>query len=128
MLVRASQVALVIKSSPTNAGDVRDVGSIPGWGASLQYSYLENPMDRGPWWATVHRSAKSQDMTEVTACMHAKSWWNSKLPICSTFIPFHWNDIKPICNEDIGVLLCWAKSSLKKVLSIIWRESFGIRV
>ena len=49
------------------AGDVRDAGSIPGWGISpggrhanpLQYSCLENPMDRGIWWATVHRVANS---------------------------------------------------------------------
>ena len=51
-----------------NAGDVRDVGSILGSGRSpegehsnpLQYSYLENPMDRGTWGAPVHRVAKSQ--------------------------------------------------------------------
>ena len=51
----ASQVVLVVKNPPANAGDVRDVGSIPGWGRSpgeghgnpLQYSCLENPMDRG---------------------------------------------------------------------------------
>ena len=47
-----------------NAGDVRD-GSIPGSGRSPKegqhhYSCLENPMDRGAWWATVHRVAKSQ--------------------------------------------------------------------
>jgi len=53
----ASQVVLGV-----NAGDIRDVGSIPGLGRSpgerngnpLQYSCLENPMDRGAWWATVH--------------------------------------------------------------------------
>ena len=45
-----------------------DMGSIPGLGRSpgegngnpLQYSCLENPMDRGAWWATVHRVAKSR--------------------------------------------------------------------
>ena len=49
----ASQVVLVVKNAPANAGDVRDVGLIPGWGRSpgghgnpLQYSCLENPMDR----------------------------------------------------------------------------------
>ena len=55
--VRASQVALVVKNLPANAGDVRDAGSIPGLGRSskeghsnpLQYSCLENPMDRGAW-------------------------------------------------------------------------------
>ena len=64
----ASQVALVIKKLPANAGDIRDVGSTPGMGRSfggghgnpLQYSCLENPMDRGAWQATVHGVAKSQ--------------------------------------------------------------------
>ena len=55
-------MALVIKNVPANAGDIRDAGSIPGLGRSpggghnnlLQYSCLENPMDRGTWQATVH--------------------------------------------------------------------------
>ena len=54
---RAPQVPLVVKNPPVNAGDVRDVGSIPGWGISpgggnsnpFQYSCLENLMDRRPW-------------------------------------------------------------------------------
>ena len=52
----------------SNAGDTRDVGSIPGSGRSaekgrathFQYSCLENPMDKGAWRATVHGVAKSQ--------------------------------------------------------------------
>ena len=64
----ASQVVLVVKKAPAHAGDVRDMDSIPGSGRSpggshgnpLQYSCLENPLDRGAWWATVHRVAKSQ--------------------------------------------------------------------
>ena len=63
----ASQVALMVKNLPVNTGGLRDIGSIPGLGRSpggghgkpLQYSCLENPMDRGTWWATVHRVAKS---------------------------------------------------------------------
>ena len=63
----ASQVALEVKNFPTSAGDVRDMGSIPGSGRSpggghgnlLQYSCLENPMDREAWQATVHGVAKS---------------------------------------------------------------------
>ena len=62
-----SQVALVIKNLLANAGDIRDVGSKPGTGKSLggghgnplQYSCLENPVDRGAWQATVHRVTKS---------------------------------------------------------------------
>ena len=57
---RASQVVLVVKNLPANSGDIRDTGSIPGWGRSpggghgnpFQYSCLENPMDRGAWRAT----------------------------------------------------------------------------
>ena len=63
----ASQVALV-KNPPANAGDVRDTGLIHGTGRShgggrgnpLQYSYPENPMDRGAWWATVHGVTKNR--------------------------------------------------------------------
>ena len=70
---RAFQVALVVKNLPANAGEVRDAGLIPGSGRSpgggkgnpLQYSCLENPMDREAWQATVHRTAES-DVTEAT--------------------------------------------------------------
>ena len=63
----ASYVALRVKNLPANAGDVRDTGSFPGSGRSpggghsipLQYSCLENPVDRGAWWARVHMVAKS---------------------------------------------------------------------
>ena len=69
---RASQVVLVVKNLPANAGDIRDMGLIPGLGRSpggghgnpLQYSCLENPMDKGSWQAIVHSVAES-DMTEA---------------------------------------------------------------
>ena len=62
-----SHVALVVRNVPSNAGDIREVGSISGSGRSsgdgnsspLQCSCLENPMDRGAWWAKVHGVAKS---------------------------------------------------------------------
>ena len=61
----------VVKNPPANAGDS---GSIPGSGRSpregngnpLQYSCLENPMDRGAWLVTGHGGCKESDMTEVT--------------------------------------------------------------
>ena len=64
----ACLMALVIKHAPASARDMRDSGSIPGWGRSpggghgnpLQYSCLEKPMDRGAWRATFHRVTKSQ--------------------------------------------------------------------
>ena len=66
-----SQVVLVVKKLPVNAGDLKDTGLVPGLerspgeehGHPLQYSCLENPMDRGAWQATVHRIAES-DTTE----------------------------------------------------------------
>jgi len=60
-------VAPVVKNLPASADDVGDMSSVPesgrspggGNGNPLQYSCLENPMDRGAWWATVHGVAKS---------------------------------------------------------------------
>ena len=57
----------MVKNLSTNAGDIKDMGLIPGLGRipggghgnSLQYSHLENPMDRGAWQAAVHRLTKS---------------------------------------------------------------------
>ena len=62
------QVVLVVKNLPANSEDIRDVGSTPGSGRSLegqhgnplQYSCLESLMDGGAWEVTVHRVAKSQ--------------------------------------------------------------------
>ena len=62
-----SQVVQVVKNPPATAEDIRDVGLIPGLGRSpggghgnpLQYSCLENPMDRGVWQDTIHRVTKS---------------------------------------------------------------------
>ena len=56
----------VVKNPPVSAGDIRDVGSIPGSegspgegnGNPLQYIAWRNPMDRGAWWATVHGVAR----------------------------------------------------------------------
>ena len=71
------QVALVVKNLPASAGNARDVILIPtsgrssggGHGNPLQYSCLENPMDRGAWWATVHGVRKSQ----TPPSMHTQS-------------------------------------------------------
>ena len=56
------------KNPPANAGAMKDVGLIPGLGRypgggndnPLQYNCLENPMDRGAWWATVHGAMESR--------------------------------------------------------------------
>ena len=72
-LPRGSQVALEVKNLPANAGDIRDTGSVPGSGRSprgehgnpLQYSCLENPMDRRVWRATIYKVSEL-DTTEVS--------------------------------------------------------------
>ena len=64
----ASQKVLVVKNLPANSGDLRDTGSVPGSGRfpgegngnPLQYSCLENSMDRAAWQAIVHGVAKSR--------------------------------------------------------------------
>ena len=69
----------VVKNPPANAGDTGDVGSVPGSGRSpgegngnpLQYSCLENSMDREAWWATVHGVAKN--WTRLSTHVHLKS-------------------------------------------------------
>ena len=66
-MIRASQVVVVVKSLPVNIGDIKDMGLIPGWGRSpggghgnpLQYSCLENPMDRAAYQAAVRKVTKS---------------------------------------------------------------------
>ena len=103
--VWASQVALVVKNSPTNAEDVRDaclipgLGRFPGGGNSipLQYSCLENPMDRGNWWTTVRRVAKIwtwlkqlSTYTYIHTCIHICTYPITQQLQSSAFIPNKW--------------------------------------
>ena len=76
----------MVKNPLANAGDKRDTALIPGSGRSpggghdnpLQYSCLENPMDRGAWWATVHKGHKESD----TLKRHGRAWQNLIFKIC----------------------------------------------
>ena len=80
---RVSQVALVVKNTPADAGYVRGVGSIPGSGRSpggehgnpLQYSRLENPMDGGVWQVTVCRVAQSRTRLKHTLAESVGKEW-----------------------------------------------------
>ena len=74
-----SQVELVVKNPPANAADTGAVGFIPGSrrslrvgnGNPLQYSHLENSIDRGTWQTTVHGVTKESDMTErLNMCIY----------------------------------------------------------
>ena len=90
-------MALVVKNPLANAEDIRDLGSIPeserspgeGNGNPLQYSCLENPMDRGALWATVHGVAKS-DTTERLSIHTGSCGYH--LQLCS----------KWVYNEQVG--------------------------
>ena len=90
--IRASQVALVVKNVPANAGDIRS-GRSPGGGHGnpLQYSRLENPMDRGAWWTAVHGVANSLTRLKWLS-MHAGGghiWQNLTVVILPLFLcPF----------------------------------------
>ena len=71
-------MALVVKNPSGSAGDIRDPGSIPGLGKSLeggnsnplQYSCLENPIDRGAWLATVHGVTENRTSLKWHAHAH----------------------------------------------------------
>ena len=88
MVLGASQVALMVKNPPSKAGDPRDVGLIPGSkrsprggnGNPLQYSCLENPMDREAWQAAVHGVVKSRtqlsDFTFTFAAIKLKDTYS----------------------------------------------------
>ena len=79
------QVALVAKNTPASAGELWDVGSIPGSGRSpggrhgnqLQDSCLEHPMDGGVWQATVHRVTKSQTQLKQLSTYNKGMGWLS---------------------------------------------------
>ena len=86
--------ASVVKNLPVNAGDTGDAGLIPGLGRCLggghgnplQYSCLENPMDRGAWWATVHRVAKSRiQLKQLSTHLYVYGlckWFSGKESTC----------------------------------------------
>ena len=75
----------MVKNPPANAGDTRDLGSIPGLGRSpgvrngnlLQYSCLENSMDRGDSWTRVHGVTESQ--TRLSTHMHTHTTYKSNV-------------------------------------------------
>ena len=93
-------IYVYIKNLFASAGDIRDAGTIPGsWrppGAGHsnppQYSCLENSMDRGAWWATIHRVAKSQTLLKqlsMRACTHMHT--HTHTHICSAGKEPAWN-------------------------------------
>ena len=88
LLFRGFPGGTVVKNLLASAQDAGGLGLIPGWGSSpgeengskLQYSCLENPMDRGAWWATVHGVTKSRtrlkqlSMSIIKLCGRGRGW------------------------------------------------------
>ena len=129
-----SQVALVVKIPPASAGDERDMCSIPGWGRSpggghgnpLQYSCLENSMDRGAWWATVHRVAKSRTqlkwLSKGSLFTFLQAWWTDHL------YGNHLELVKPACSRLHPHPLGWCLGSLLFNKSFRSRGSWTMKV
>ena len=97
----ASQVALLVKNQSANAGDLRDLGLIPGLkrssggahGNSLQYSCLENPTDREAWQTIVHRVAESDtisDLAHMHTCLYV-CWYLYTYGYINTLLQIHTN-------------------------------------
>ena len=80
-------MALVVKTLPAIAGDIRDMGLIPGLGRflgaetgnPLQYSCMENSTDKGAWWAIVHGPAKG--WTQLSTCTYTHTHTHTHTPL-----------------------------------------------
>ena len=102
----------MVKNLPANSGDIKDAGLTPVSGRfpgerngnTLQYSYLEYPMDRGAWRATVHGIAKSQIWLKRLR-MHTCTPMN--FGGTKTFSPYHRNSpkIENICSRKIPLFI-----------------------
>ena len=108
----------MVKNPPANAGNVRDTGSIPGWGRSpggehgnlLQYYYLENPMKREAWWAAVHGVGKSRTRLKLT--------WHTRMvfPVVMYRLGESWTIKMAGCQRiDAFELWCW-----RRLLRVPW--------
>ena len=128
-LLGASQVPLVVKNQPASAGDVRDKGSVPGLGRSpggghgnpLQCSCLENPTDKGAWWATIHRVAKSlTELKRLSAESVETLEDNDILWILCSFASSDANGKEPACNAR-DIIRCGFHPWVRK---IPWRRTW----
>ena len=112
MSLGVSHVALVVKSSVANAGDIKDMGLIPGSGRSpgrgygnpLQHSRLENPMDRGVWQATTPTSLppEKENSVWINFSQILQSKKADRIVISKIF---QYSDVKAIIQDQIVVLI-----------------------
>ena len=90
----AQVVALVVKDLPANAGDIRDMSLIPGFGRfpggghgnPFPYSCLGEPIDREAWWATVHVVTKDSDMLKQLSMYTLMSWRSLSFILCTLVV------------------------------------------
>ena len=98
---RASQVVLVVRNLPANAGDARDLLQNPWHGNPFQYSCLENPMNRGAWKATVH--GITQSLTQLKQLSTHTCWINQ-------LYSFHTRRL-PVEYSNWSLLLSWKEEA-----------------
>ena len=125
----ASQVVLVAKNTPANAGDIRDSGLIPGsrrspgreHGNPLQYSCLEHPLDRGAWWATFQRVAKSQTLLK---CEYSQPWIFIGRTDAEAEAPILWPpDVKSrLVGKDPDAGKDWGQEKKGMTEMIVWHH------
>ena len=108
-----------------NAGDTRDAGSVTGSGRSsgggngkpFQYSYLENPMDRGAWWAIVHGASKSWTQLCDWECIHQISVGHFKSFLNHVQLDLHLTFFMPGQEYRMPTFLLIVGSVMKSSLS-----------
>ena len=116
----ASQVVLVVKNPPADAGDLREAGSNTGWGRSseggngnpLQYSCLQNPMDRAALGAMVHKVTKSQTWLKQLSTHMSR---HSLIPCVSEMWLYVSSKMCHECTSTWGQLKGWNMSKNRKL-------------
>ena len=130
---KAYQVAVMIKNPPANAGDIRDMCSIPesgrspggGHGNSLQYSCLYNSRNRGAWWATVQRVAKGQTWLKwLNTHTHVMKRTSFLVLVLKDLVGLHrtiWLQLLQHLwlEYRLGLLWCWVLCLKKRMVIIL---------
>ena len=132
-MCRAFQVALAVRNLPSSAGDLRDSSSVPqlgrspgeGHGNPLQYSFLKNPMDRGDWWATVHRVAKSQTQLKRFST-HAR--WSGYLALLQGIVPTQGSNPGLPHSKHILYQLSYKESPNEPILTHNYQSKFIVYI
>ena len=113
----------MVKNLPANAGDAGDVGSIPGSGRSpgggngtpLQYSCLENPTEREPWWAIVRGVAESDTTEHANALIGHRRDFLGK-PVVKTLPSNAGMQVRSLVGELISYQPCSQKNKTEAIL------------